>query len=236
MCKNINGADGCSDSFLQILFNFCWTNSRRLLLSAFCCVRWRRGSSQKSGKTLWPVWMSHVMLQHVYVKLSLIHYEFESWLICTYCSGRQAFFNIKLKCRVWLLTVGPRAEVCSLSAALISCDSLARRFFKNTFNLKILSRHNIHDNVLAYWSQYSHVFCLSSSSSPSTPSVTGSCVAVADYSPVGPDELQLRQGDVVGIQGLLVRGLGVFVGKHASTGHTGFVHKAHVKPLDAEPL
>lgn len=181
-----------------------------------------------------------------YYRLSVVwdeeeapHKSQESWLICTYCSGRQAFFNIKLKCRVWLLTVGPRAEVCSLSAALISCDSLARRFFKNTFNLKILSHHNIHDNVLAYWSQYSHVFCLSSSSSfssPSTPSVTGSCVAVADYSPVGPDELQLRQGDVVGIQGLLVRGLGVFVGKHASTGHTGFVHKAHVKPLDAEPL
>ncbi|KAL7395227.1 hypothetical protein ABVT39_012514 [Epinephelus coioides] len=66
--------------------------------------------------------------------------------------------------------------------------------------------------------------------------VTGSCVAVVDYSPVGPDELQLSQGDIVEIQGLLVRGLGVFIGTHTSTGHTGFVHKAHVKPLDTEPL
>lgn len=66
--------------------------------------------------------------------------------------------------------------------------------------------------------------------------VTGSCVAVADYSPVGSDELQLSQGDVVEIQGLLVRGLGVFIGKHTSTGCTGFVHKAHIKPLEAEPL
>ncbi len=69
-----------------------------------------------------------------------------------------------------------------------------------------------------------------------SPSVTGSCVAVVDYSPVGPDELQLSQGDVVEIQGLLVRGLGVFIGTHTSTGHTGFVHKAHVEPLDTVPL
>lgn len=67
-------------------------------------------------------------------------------------------------------------------------------------------------------------------------SVTGSCVAVVDYSPVSPDELQLSQGDVVEIQGLLVRGLDVFIGTHMSTGHTGFIHKAHVKPLDTKPL
>ncbi|XP_074504260.1 SH3 domain and tetratricopeptide repeat-containing protein 2 isoform X2 [Sebastes fasciatus] len=66
--------------------------------------------------------------------------------------------------------------------------------------------------------------------------VTGSCVAVVDYSPVSPDELQLSQGDVVEIQGLLVRGLDVFIGTHMSTGHTGFIHKAHVKPLDTKPL
>ncbi|KAI3351924.1 hypothetical protein L3Q82_020750 [Scortum barcoo] len=66
--------------------------------------------------------------------------------------------------------------------------------------------------------------------------VTGSCVAVVDYSPVGPDELQLSQGDTVEIQGLLVRGLGVFIGTHTSTGHKGFVNKAHVKPLDTIPL
>ncbi|XP_023275096.1 SH3 domain and tetratricopeptide repeat-containing protein 2 isoform X3 [Seriola lalandi dorsalis] len=68
------------------------------------------------------------------------------------------------------------------------------------------------------------------------PIVTGSCVAVVDYSPVGPDELQLSQGDIVEIQGLLVRGLGIFIGTHTSTGHTGFIHKAHVKPLDTMPL
>ncbi|XP_026213423.1 SH3 domain and tetratricopeptide repeat-containing protein 2 isoform X2 [Anabas testudineus] len=68
------------------------------------------------------------------------------------------------------------------------------------------------------------------------PIVTGSCVAVVDYSPVGLDELQLSQGDIVEIQGLLVRGLDVFIGTHSSTGHTGFVHKAHVKPLDTTPL
>ncbi|XP_024139630.1 SH3 domain and tetratricopeptide repeat-containing protein 2 isoform X2 [Oryzias melastigma] len=68
------------------------------------------------------------------------------------------------------------------------------------------------------------------------PIVTGSCVAVVDYSPVGPDELQLSQGDTVEIQGLLLRGLGVFIGTHASTGRTGFVHRAHVKPLNTTPL
>uniref|UniRef100_A0A8C9XGX8 SH3 domain and tetratricopeptide repeats 2 n=1 Tax=Sander lucioperca TaxID=283035 RepID=A0A8C9XGX8_SANLU len=66
--------------------------------------------------------------------------------------------------------------------------------------------------------------------------VTGSCVAVVDYSPVGPDELLLSQGDIVEIQGLLVRGLDMFIGTHTSTGHNGFVHKAHVKPLDTVPL
>uniref|UniRef100_A0A8C6MC43 SH3 domain and tetratricopeptide repeats 2 n=1 Tax=Nothobranchius furzeri TaxID=105023 RepID=A0A8C6MC43_NOTFU len=52
--------------------------------------------------------------------------------------------------------------------------------------------------------------------------VIGSCVAVADYSPATPDELQLNQGDVVEIQGLLLRGVEVFIGKHTSTEHTGF--------------
>ncbi|XP_029966978.1 SH3 domain and tetratricopeptide repeat-containing protein 2-like isoform X1 [Salarias fasciatus] len=66
--------------------------------------------------------------------------------------------------------------------------------------------------------------------------VTGSCVAVVDYSPVGRDELQLSQGDIVEIQCLLLRSLAVFIGKHSSTGHTGFVHKAHVQPLNTKPL
>ncbi|XP_068615260.1 LOW QUALITY PROTEIN: SH3 domain and tetratricopeptide repeat-containing protein 2-like [Brachionichthys hirsutus] len=65
---------------------------------------------------------------------------------------------------------------------------------------------------------------------------TGSCIAVVDYSPVGPDEIQLSRGDIVEIQGLLVRGLGMFIGTHTCTGHTGFVYKAHVKPLDTTPL
>lgn len=66
--------------------------------------------------------------------------------------------------------------------------------------------------------------------------MTGSCVAVVDYSPVGLDELQLSRGDAVEIQGLLLQGLRVFIGTHSSTGRTGFVHKAHVRPLDAPPL
>ncbi|XP_069387703.1 SH3 domain and tetratricopeptide repeat-containing protein 2 isoform X1 [Paralichthys olivaceus] len=68
------------------------------------------------------------------------------------------------------------------------------------------------------------------------PIVTGSCVAVVDYCPPGPDELQLNQGDVVEVQGLLVRGLGVFIGTNTSTGRTGFIQKAHVKPMDTMPL
>ncbi|XP_061901595.1 SH3 domain and tetratricopeptide repeat-containing protein 2-like isoform X2 [Entelurus aequoreus] len=68
------------------------------------------------------------------------------------------------------------------------------------------------------------------------PLVTGLCVAVVDYTPVGQDELYLSQGDTVEIQGLLVRGLGVFIGKHCSTGRAGFVQKAHIKPLDIMPL
>lgn len=67
-------------------------------------------------------------------------------------------------------------------------------------------------------------------------SVTGSCVAVADYIPAAPDELQLSQGDTVKIEGLLIRGLAVFVATNTSTGLTGFVHKAHVKPQGTSPL
>lgn len=73
------------------------------------------------------------------------------------------------------------------------------------------------------------------SSCLSTP-VTGSCVAVIDYTPAASDELQLSQGDTVKIEGLLIRGLAVFVATNTSTGLTGFVHKAHVKPLDTSPL
>jgi hypothetical protein len=65
--------------------------------------------------------------------------------------------------------------------------------------------------------------------------VTGSCEAVVDHNPVGSDELQLSQGDLIEIQGMLLRGLDLFIGTHCSTGNTGFVHKAHVKPLNAKP-
>ncbi|KAJ3587748.1 hypothetical protein NHX12_011345 [Muraenolepis orangiensis] len=68
------------------------------------------------------------------------------------------------------------------------------------------------------------------------PIVSGTCVAVEDYSPLGRDELPLSQGDVVEIRGLLVRGLDMFIGTHASTGDMGFVRKAHVRPLDIVPL
>ncbi|KAK6298075.1 hypothetical protein J4Q44_G00311300 [Coregonus suidteri] len=68
------------------------------------------------------------------------------------------------------------------------------------------------------------------------PIVTGSCEAVVDHNPVGCDELQLSRGDLIEIQGMLLRGLDLFIGTHCSTGHTGFVHKAHVKPLNAKPL
>ncbi|XP_064875950.1 SH3 domain and tetratricopeptide repeat-containing protein 2-like isoform X2 [Oncorhynchus nerka] len=68
------------------------------------------------------------------------------------------------------------------------------------------------------------------------PIVTGSCEAVVDHNPVGCDELQLSRGDLIEIQGMLLRGLDLFIGTHCSTGNTGFVHKAHVKPLNAKPL
>ncbi|KAL0973817.1 hypothetical protein UPYG_G00211590 [Umbra pygmaea] len=68
------------------------------------------------------------------------------------------------------------------------------------------------------------------------PIVTGSCEAIEDHAPGREDELQLSRGDVVEIHGLLHCGLDLFIGKHSSTGNTGFVHKAHVKPLNAKPL
>uniref|UniRef100_A0A8K9X619 SH3 domain and tetratricopeptide repeats 2 n=1 Tax=Oncorhynchus mykiss TaxID=8022 RepID=A0A8K9X619_ONCMY len=67
------------------------------------------------------------------------------------------------------------------------------------------------------------------------PAVTGSCEVVVDHNPVGSDELQLSRGDLIEIQGMLLRGLDLFIGTHCSTGNTGFVHKAHVKPLNAKP-
>uniref|UniRef100_A0AAZ3QFN2 SH3 domain-containing protein n=1 Tax=Oncorhynchus tshawytscha TaxID=74940 RepID=A0AAZ3QFN2_ONCTS len=52
------------------------------------------------------------------------------------------------------------------------------------------------------------------------PAVTGSCEAVVDHNPVGSDELQLSRGDLIEIQGMLLRGLDLFIGTHCSTGNT----------------
>uniref|UniRef100_A0A8C3ATQ2 SH3 domain and tetratricopeptide repeats 2 n=1 Tax=Cyclopterus lumpus TaxID=8103 RepID=A0A8C3ATQ2_CYCLU len=41
--------------------------------------------------------------------------------------------------------------------------------------------------------------------------------ALVDHSPVDPDELPLSQGDIVEIQGLLIRGLDVFIATHSCT-------------------
>ncbi|XP_062332333.1 SH3 domain and tetratricopeptide repeat-containing protein 2 isoform X3 [Osmerus eperlanus] len=68
------------------------------------------------------------------------------------------------------------------------------------------------------------------------PIVTGVCVAVEDYSPVCGEDLQLSRGDRVEVQGLLLRGLDMFVGTNSSTGRFGFVRQAHVQPLDTKPL
>ncbi|KAM6953199.1 SH3 domain and tetratricopeptide repeat-containing protein 2 [Aplochiton taeniatus] len=66
---------------------------------------------------------------------------------------------------------------------------------------------------------------------------TGTCVAMVDHSsPPGGEELQLSQGDVVEVQGLLLRSLDMFIGTHSATGRTGFIHKTHVEPLDVKPL
>lgn len=66
--------------------------------------------------------------------------------------------------------------------------------------------------------------------------VTGTCVALVDHYPLGPDELQLSQGDVIEVEGFLLTGLDVFIGRHLSSGQTGFVHKSHVRPGNITPL
>uniref|UniRef100_A0A665TUR4 SH3 domain and tetratricopeptide repeat-containing protein 2-like n=1 Tax=Echeneis naucrates TaxID=173247 RepID=A0A665TUR4_ECHNA len=98
-----------------------------------------------------------------------------------------------------------------------------------TLYLGLLLQEGHHFSFYNLSCQFSNLFL-------SNISVTGTCVAAVDYYPMGLDELQLSQGDIVEIQGLLVRGLGIFIGRHTSTGHTGFIHKAHVKPLDIKPL
>lgn len=66
--------------------------------------------------------------------------------------------------------------------------------------------------------------------------MVGTCVAVVDHYPVGKDELHLRQGDLIKIEGFLLNTLNMFIGRHLTSGEIGFVHKAHVKPENIEPL
>ncbi|XP_061092378.1 SH3 domain and tetratricopeptide repeat-containing protein 2 isoform X2 [Conger conger] len=68
------------------------------------------------------------------------------------------------------------------------------------------------------------------------PVVTGTCVALVDHNPLGQDELQFSQGDQIEVEGFLLTGLGVFIGRHLSSGVTGFVQKAHVRPENIAPL
>ncbi|XP_058654744.1 SH3 domain and tetratricopeptide repeat-containing protein 2 isoform X1 [Onychostoma macrolepis] len=68
------------------------------------------------------------------------------------------------------------------------------------------------------------------------PVVVGTCVAVVDHYPVVKDELQLCKGDLIKIEGFLFNSLNMFIGRHLTSGETGFVHKASVKPQSIEPL
>lgn len=61
-------------------------------------------------------------------------------------------------------------------------------------------------------------------------------MAIADHYPVVKDELHLHQGDVIKIEGFLLKTLNIFIGKHLTSGEIGFVHKAHVKPDNIKPL
>ncbi|KAK3563833.1 hypothetical protein QTP86_002733 [Hemibagrus guttatus] len=68
------------------------------------------------------------------------------------------------------------------------------------------------------------------------PIVTGTCVAIVDYYPLVKDELHLIQGDLIEVEGFLIRSLNMFIGRHLSNGQIGFVHMAHVKPEDIKPI
>lgn len=67
-------------------------------------------------------------------------------------------------------------------------------------------------------------------------SVVGTCVAVVDHNPMVKDELHLRKGDIIKIEGFLFNALNMFIGRHLTSGEIGFVHKASVKPQSIEPL
>ncbi|XP_028815704.1 SH3 domain and tetratricopeptide repeat-containing protein 2 isoform X3 [Denticeps clupeoides] len=68
------------------------------------------------------------------------------------------------------------------------------------------------------------------------PIATGTCISTVAYDPVGQDELPLYEGEEVAVEGLLLRGMNVFVGRSLSSGLVGFVQKAHVKPAELHPL
>ena len=65
---------------------------------------------------------------------------------------------------------------------------------------------------------------------------TGTCVATVDYEPAGPDELPLREGEELAVEGFLLQGLDLFVGRSLTSGLMGFVHKEHVRPGDLKPM
>ncbi|XP_026881525.2 SH3 domain and tetratricopeptide repeat-containing protein 2 isoform X2 [Electrophorus electricus] len=68
------------------------------------------------------------------------------------------------------------------------------------------------------------------------PIVTGTCVAIVDYYPTVKDELHFSQGDLIEVDGMLLSSMNLFIGRHLSSGHIGFVHKTHVKPENIKPL
>ncbi|XP_064424080.1 SH3 domain and tetratricopeptide repeat-containing protein 1 [Latimeria chalumnae] len=60
----------------------------------------------------------------------------------------------------------------------------------------------------------------------------GFCVATMNYEGAGPEELSFQCGDMIEIVGFLVACLQWFVGKHTTTGQTGFVKTTLVNPTD----
>ncbi|KAG5270257.1 hypothetical protein AALO_G00190580 [Alosa alosa] len=67
------------------------------------------------------------------------------------------------------------------------------------------------------------------------PIATGMCVAAVDYEPADADELLLHEGEELAVEGFLLQGLDLFVGRSLTSGLMGFVHKKHVKPGDLKP-
>uniref|UniRef100_H3AWA8 SH3 domain and tetratricopeptide repeats 1 n=1 Tax=Latimeria chalumnae TaxID=7897 RepID=H3AWA8_LATCH len=66
----------------------------------------------------------------------------------------------------------------------------------------------------------------------SHPIGVGFCVATMNYEGAGPEELSFQCGDMIEIVGFLVACLQWFVGKHTTTGQTGFVKTTLVNPTD----